>query len=225
MTLSSSTKSFGKLNVLAMVRKLIDDEVPLLSMEGTPVDGASGSFAQYPVGKGALLIDITNGVFYINEGVTGNPTWTEFAVGGSGDAGGLGQMGSIRGTYDFATQGGVVGDINLLNNLTSQQEIIVPDNAIMIYGLIENITVLTSGGAAEVSVGFNGTGVVQTGVLVASADPWQANGLFLASDITPDTPGTFHKMTADQNLTMTITAFDLTAGKFNVYLKYFQSPD
>jgi len=49
--------------------------MPLVST-GVPVDGVigTGTFAG-AAGKGALLIDVTNGELYINKGTQASPAW------------------------------------------------------------------------------------------------------------------------------------------------------
>ena len=42
---------------------------------GAPSNGTSGTYANQNAGKGARLIDITNGKEYINSNTAASPTW------------------------------------------------------------------------------------------------------------------------------------------------------
>lgn len=44
---------------------------------GAPTDGTSGTYANQNAGKGAQLLDYTNGVEYVNTGTSASPTWTK----------------------------------------------------------------------------------------------------------------------------------------------------
>lgn len=66
-------EQFGRMNVTAFVRSLIDAGVAITPNNGTPIDGVSGKgFA----GKGSLLIDFTTGALYSNVGDEETPTWS-----------------------------------------------------------------------------------------------------------------------------------------------------
>jgi hypothetical protein len=43
---------------------------------GAPTNGTSGTRANQNAGKGAQLIDSTNGKIYVNTGTAASPTWT-----------------------------------------------------------------------------------------------------------------------------------------------------
>lgn len=55
----------------------------IFRLAGEPVNGTSGSFAGLAL-KGALLVDVTNAVLYINTNTQASPTWT--MVGEQADA-------------------------------------------------------------------------------------------------------------------------------------------
>lgn len=67
--------SFSPINMWAMLRMLINNNVPILTISGAPTNGASGSY-QGQAGPGAILIDYTNGVVYVNSGTLASPTWS-----------------------------------------------------------------------------------------------------------------------------------------------------
>lgn len=72
--------SFTPINIFAMIRALVNNGCPLLSNVGAPTSGASGSFAGQ-AGPGALLIDYTNAVLYINIGTLASPIWVTLGEG------------------------------------------------------------------------------------------------------------------------------------------------
>lgn len=67
--------SFTPINMFAMLRSLVNNGCPILSNAGAPSSGTSGTFVGQ-AGKGSLLIDYTNGNFYLNTGTLASPTWT-----------------------------------------------------------------------------------------------------------------------------------------------------
>jgi hypothetical protein len=116
-----------------------------------------------------------------------------------------------RGQYDFATDGGAVGDIDL----TSQS--LIPDNAVIVGGLVSVLTAVTGGGSATLAVKVEGAGD-----MVAAADvtgsPWSTTGF---KDVIPDGTGsTAVQTTAARKITATVATADLTAGKFDVVVFY-----
>lgn len=66
--------SFTPVNMFAMIRALVNNGCPVVTNSGTPTNGTSGTFAGN-AGLGALLIDYTNGVLYMNVGTLASPTW------------------------------------------------------------------------------------------------------------------------------------------------------
>ncbi len=67
--------SFGRGNPLAMTRKLVDEETYVLTNAGAPTNGTSGTFAGF-AGIGSILLDSTNGKFYLNVNTKASPTWS-----------------------------------------------------------------------------------------------------------------------------------------------------
>lgn len=121
------------------------------------------------------------------------------------------------GEYDFAVDGGAVGAITLrcANGASLGNEI--PVGAVITGGYIEVDTVVTSGGAATLSAGSEGAADLQSAVVVSGA-PWSSTG---RKSITPAFTGaTSVKTTAKRNLTVTVAAAALTAGKFRVVVFY-----
>ena len=69
--------SFTPINMWAMLRALINNGCPILTINGTlfPVtSGTTGTFAGQ-AGPGSLLIDYANAVLYINTGTLASPIW------------------------------------------------------------------------------------------------------------------------------------------------------
>lgn len=73
--------SWTPINMWAMLRALINNRCPLLTNNGAPVSGTSGTFAGQ-AGKGTLLIDFSSGNFYINTGTIDSPSWIRFEASG-----------------------------------------------------------------------------------------------------------------------------------------------
>lgn len=67
--------SWTPVNMFAMIRALINNNVPFLTNPGAPTSGTSGTFVGL-AGPGAILIDYTNAVLYMNTNTLASPTWT-----------------------------------------------------------------------------------------------------------------------------------------------------
>jgi hypothetical protein len=121
---------------------------------------------------------------------------------------------AVRGRYDFATDGGAVGDIDLSAT--------IPTNAYIVGGFVEVDTALTSGGAATVAVKVEGAGDIVAAAAVSGA-PWSTTG---RKDVVPDSTGsTVVKTTAARKIQATVATAALTAGVFDVVLFYVVVPD
>lgn len=118
-----------------------------------------------------------------------------------------------RGDYDFADDGGAIGDINLMGVAG------IPDNAIVVGGVIEVTTALTSAGAATAALKVEGADDLQAAAAVSGA-PWSTVG---RKDVVPDMTGsTAIKLTAARDIVLTIGTAALTAGAFSVVLYYLE---
>jgi hypothetical protein len=71
--------SFTPINIWAMLRVLINNNLPFLTNAGAPTSGAAGTYFGQ-AGPGALLIDFTNAILYINTGTLASPTWTKTSL-------------------------------------------------------------------------------------------------------------------------------------------------
>ena len=149
-----------------------------------------------------------------------------------------------KGVYDFAVQGGAVGAINLYDasfapgisappglpqvGSGSQKGVfkplILPYGSIVVRGLLDVITAVTSGGSATVAIG---TGVSATDLLGATAKASLGVGLV---DCTPNHTAAnaikiAQAVTGSQGVIpfITVAVAALTAGKFNVHIEYYLS--
>jgi len=122
--------------------------------------------------------------------------------------------GAVRRTaafvYDFAVEGGSIGDITLDNDY-------LPDDAVITQGMIFVKTACT-GTNATIALTVN----TSEDILAATAITSFTAGAIL--DVVPvRTAATSIKTAAKKSLTMTVATAALTAGKFVVYLDYYMS--
>lgn len=113
-----------------------------------------------------------------------------------------------RGKYDFAVDGGAVGDIPLGVKL--------PKGALVREALINVITVPTSAGAATIALKLEAAGDVQAAAAISGA-PWSTTGIKLASLTRTAAPV---NLTLERELTATVGTAALTAGVFEVLIEY-----
>ena len=202
-----------RLNIMAMLRKLLDGQVAFFTNAGPPTNGASGTYAAR-AGAGSLLFDITNGHTYVNLGTLAAPVWANTTLPTQGN-GGLGLIGNAKMTYDFAVDGGAIGPITPANSPT------LPATAIILGGVVDITTTLTSGGAATIALGL-GVGAQVASLKAATAVATWAAGMTGIPLIPIFTSATYVKVAAPTALTLTVAAFALTAGKFDVNIAYLK---
>lgn len=75
-------EQFGKLNMFAMIKELLNKDCPILPFNGVPVNGASGTYAG-KAGIGAQIINYASGVLYVNTGTKAAPNWQQYSVSGN----------------------------------------------------------------------------------------------------------------------------------------------
>jgi hypothetical protein len=115
------------------------------------------------------------------------------------------------GLYDFAIEGGAVGDITLRGDT-------IPSGAVIIDSLIKVETALTSGGAATVAIKAESAADINAADAISGA-PWSTTGS-KRGDLTATTaPVT---TTAARALVATVAVEALTAGKFTVVVTYVE---
>lgn len=111
-------------------------------------------------------------------------------------------------TYDFDVHGGAVGDIAL--------DCTVPDNAVILDGIVDVLTPPTSGGAATVALKVEGAADLLGATAIASVTG-------LVDTVPNGTAANAIKTTADRVVTVTVAVAALTAGKMNIFFRYFIS--
>lgn len=117
-----------------------------------------------------------------------------------------------KGSYSFAVDGGAVGTITLRSNDGP-----IPTGAIILGGLVEVTTAVTSGGAATVAVQAEAAGDIVAAAVVSGA-PWSTTGR--KSVIPAFTGATTVKTTAQRSPAIVVAVAALTAGVFEVTLFY-----
>lgn len=118
------------------------------------------------------------------------------------------------GEYDFAVDGGAVGQITLRGSGALGAG--VPNGAVITGGYVEVDTALTSGGAATVGVDLEGASDVVAATVISGA-PWSTTGR--KSVIPAGTGATSVKTsTGTRSIKATVAVAALTAGKFRVVL-------
>ena len=115
----------------------------------------------------------------------------------------------VKAQYDFATLGGAVGDISL--------GVVIPVDAIITDVVIDVLTAPTSGGAATIAVKAQTAADLLAATAIASV-----TGI-LQGVPTAGTIASAIKTTAARTVTITVAVAALTAGKFNVLVKYVLS--
>lgn len=109
--------------------------------------------------------------------------------------------------YDFATDGGAVGDITLRGQS-------VPLGSVVDFGLVDVLTGLTSDGTAQVALKLVDAGDVKAAAVLTS----YTAGVKAATPV--GTAATSIKTAARSNVVMSITVAALTAGKFRAWVEY-----
>lgn len=116
-----------------------------------------------------------------------------------------------RAYYDFAVDGGTVGDIALRGDK-------IPSGAIITDVLLHVDTILTSGGAATVAIKAESAADLNAADAISGA-PWSTTGA-KRGDFTATTAPI--KTTAERTITATVATAALTAGKFSVLVTYLE---
>lgn len=165
-------------------------------------------------GKFKVAVDFLGGLKI--GGVTVEPTAAELNRLAAANAGanGLGVMRVAKATYDFAVKGGAQGAISL--------DTTIPAKAVIVGGFMRVITQLTGVGAS-VAVSVESANDIQAAAAIAGA-PWSTTGLkaIVPKANTPESTGVLLATTA-KPVVATVSAADLTAGKFEVFLYYVVS--
>lgn len=138
------------------------------------------------------VIELTNRVGVAELGL-GRKTWRKFL-------------------YDFTTDGGATGAINLRGGT-------IPSGAIITDALMHVDTAPTSGGAATISVNSEGAGDINAAAAISGA-PWSTTGAKRAGALTATAAPI--KTTAARTPAITVGTAALTAGKFWVAIEFVE---
>ena len=124
----------------------------------------------------------------------------------------IGRTKWARAYYDFATDGGAVGTIALRGDK-------IPSGARVLSTIIDVTTVVTSGGAATVSLGLETATDVRAAATLSTAPALNAAASPLGA-VTRATAAL--RTTADRDVSMAIGTAALTAGRFSVLVEYVE---
>jgi hypothetical protein len=215
VTQDPGVASWTPINMFAMLRAMVNNNVPFLTISGAPSNGTSGTYAGQ-VGPGAGLVDYLNGIEYQNTGTLASPVWTRQTVAATGltsnqiNAGIIQTItGQISPANIIATTAGALGHANGV--------IMVPACAAKSVNVLLSATIAmdfltaayTAGGNTTVNIGGGGaalTGLVNTTTFIQAASDviinlvplaatnlsyvTGANSLNLVTSIAPTNPGT-----------------------------------
>ena len=115
--------------------------------------------------------------------------------------------------YDFAARGGAAGDIVLAGEP-------LPKYAVVWDGVVDVITAVVGAGASCALTTSQSANDLITAAAVSGA-PWSSTGSKAIVPVGDHTNSI--KMTAERAPKLVISAADLTAGKFNLFLEYYLS--
>lgn len=122
----------------------------------------------------------------------------------------LGRPRLAVGFYEFAVDGGAIGDITLRGDS-------LPLGAVIVNALLHVDTAVTSGGAATLAIKTEAAADIQSAVVVSGA-PWSTVGAKRTTFTATTAPV---KTTAVRPIIATAGAFALTAGKFTVVITFY----
>ncbi len=175
-------------------------DVPLLIQA---VSGQTGNLLEVQDTSGNIL-------YYIN--AAGQPVNTAasslanpFGLGGS--------LKVARAKYSFAVDGGAQGLI------TPATTAVIPDNAIILGGMLNSTTALTSGGSATIAVGTSAGSSASSIKAATAVASYSADALLAVVPLW--TAATAVKLTAAGSITITVATADLTAGILEITLFYY----
>lgn len=124
----------------------------------------------------------------------------------------FGELLVARGLYDFATDGGAVGDIVLRGDT-------IPSGAIITDALIYVTTIPTSGGSATIAAKVQGAADIQAAAAYSGA-PWSTAAAAVRCSAVTATAAPI-VTTAARTPTITVATAALTAGTFTVLVMYY----
>lgn len=120
----------------------------------------------------------------------------------------------VVGKYSFAVQGGAVGAVNLLSDLTDATSLVkIPDNAVIKQVWIDVLTPGTTSASGTMAINLQSAGDLKGALAAASYTG-------IVAGVPVGVAANMIKLTAERTLTGTIATGALTAGKWNVYIEY-----
>jgi hypothetical protein len=122
---------------------------------------------------------------------------------------------TLKFRYSFATDGGAQG-VYILNDENGATQNLPAKTVVERVVFEALVTTVGSGGAADISLGYTDSDVGFGFSAVASTDGSFVLGTVTIPAITPV------KFTTSQNVIVTIATKNLSAGKFNVYVEYYE---
>ncbi len=125
----------------------------------------------------------------------------------------LGRLRWARGDYDFAVDGGAVGDIVLAAAA-------VPQGALVLSAYAEIETILASAGAPTAAIKVEAAADMQAAAAFNGA-PWSTVGPKALTQTFATAP---KKTTANRDIVLTVAVAALTGGKFRIYVAYIEAP-
>jgi hypothetical protein len=176
------------------------------SLDGSANVTGTATLANIPAISGANLTGTASSFTAGNVSTVPTTNSKTFNLGGN--------FGVAWAKYSFATDGGLVSTITpgATANTT------IPANAILVGGVVNVTTAVTSSGSATVAIGCAGTGGSTTTLLAATAKTSLTLNAVLATVTTFAAP---KKLTGAGGITFTIGTAALTAGVIEVWVLYF----
>jgi hypothetical protein len=125
----------------------------------------------------------------------------------------IGRTKWARAYYDFATDGGAVGALNLRGDK-------IPSGARVLSAHIDVATVVTGGAGATVSLGVEGAADIRAAATLTTAPKLDATGTPVSALVNRGTSAV--KTTAERHIVATVAVNALTAGRFSVLVEYVE---
>lgn len=119
---------------------------------------------------------------------------------------------AVKGHYDFAVQGGVVGPIGLTDDTP------IPDGATIVGGFVHVTKTVTGGAGSTLAIAVESAGDCITANAVANWTAGAILNVLPALDSGDGTAGKAVVTTAMRDIALVIGTDPLTDGKFDVYL-------
>lgn len=200
----------GQSNTLVCIAAL--DHNNQVYIEWNPMADAIGYNVYYtttttaPV-SGAILVATTTAPNFTDQGQSNSGTIQTGTVVQGGGA-----VQQAHGLYNFATDGGAIGAINIaLSDL-------IPAGAMLLGGTVNPTTALLSGGSATISVGVS-AGLASPGAALKALTAVASYSIDVMLPLIP-TFAVPLKMSASGYLTITVAVATLTAGIMDIFVYY-----